>query len=63
MREEEIRTEREALCKVIKNANERLLELMDICVHPETFVGHFAFERPPNIYESTICKCCGKPIK
>ena len=62
MTKEEIKTEKERLFEVIKEANEKLKELRKICKHEKTFMGNYE-GRIGSILPAEICGYCGEVIR
>lgn len=58
----EIRQECEKMYLQIKQAEDRLKEMREICKHPNTFVGLYEW-RVGNIKKGEICSDCGTFIK
>lgn len=57
-----IKKECEELYQMIKDAQNRLEQLRDICKHTKKFEGNWSY-RIGNIQPAEICSHCGKLIK
>lgn len=62
MKQEEIKQECEKMYAQIKQAEERLKEVREICKHAQTFEGNYSW-RIGAIQLADICSDCGSLIK
>ena len=62
MQQIEIKQECEKMYAQIKQAEERLKEMREICKHPNTFEGNYSW-RIGVIQKAKICSDCGSLIK
>lgn len=62
MKNSEILAECDNLYLQIKNAEERLKEIREICKHEDTFEGIYSY-RIGSIMNAEICSFCHKVIK
>ena len=62
MTQQEIKSDAEAQYAVIKEAENRLKEIRDICKHPSTFRGLYS-ANTSGIAPAIICSDCGALIK
>jgi len=62
MTNKEIVEVRNILYEQIKDADERLKKLRDICKHEKTFVGNYSY-RVGSIMEAEMCVYCEKVIR
>lgn len=62
MKNEEIAIECQQMYNQIKNAEQRLKQLRDICKHEKTSEGNYSW-RPGNIMLADICDYCGQLIR
>ena len=56
-----MKEECENLYKIIKNSQDRLEQLREICKHEETHIGNYSW-RVGSVENAEICNICGKKI-
>jgi len=62
MTPQEIKKEKELQFYIIKEAEERLKEIREICKHENSYEGNWSW-RPGTINRALICSDCGQCLK